>query len=162
MEHFIDLTGLFAGETDAISYGFVIDISGVNDDIKSGTATVKADASSHAGSVDLKLTITMDYKAECSRCLKELSLTSVYEKVLPVCMELIDSDNDEYLITENGMIDIAAAAVDVIVLESPSKLLCSPDCKGLCVKCGADLNKGKCGCTAKDIDPRLLKLKELL
>ena len=48
-----------------------------------------------------------------------------------------------------------------VALEMPSKNLCRPDCKGLCPKCGADLNEGDCGCPKDErVDPRLEKLKD--
>ena len=43
----------------------------------------------------------------------------------------------------------------------PSKFLCDDDCKGLCPKCGANLNEGPCECK-KDIDPRFEALLSLL
>ena len=43
----------------------------------------------------------------------------------------------------------------------PSKILCKPDCKGLCYKCGKNLNLGDCGCK-KDVDPRMEALLQLL
>lgn len=39
---------------------------------------------------------------------------------------------------------------DAIMLEIPPKLLCSEDCKGLCQKCGANLNEVDCGCNLND------------
>ena len=49
----------------------------------------------------------------------------------------------------------------VFVLNMDSKLLCSDDCKGLCCRCGKNLNDGPCSCE-KEIDPRLAALKQLL
>lgn len=43
----------------------------------------------------------------------------------------------------------------------PTKMLCKPDCKGLCCKCGKNLNDGPCDCQ-KDVDPRLEALLQLL
>ena len=40
--------------------------------------------------------------------------------------------------------------------------LCKPDCKGLCPQCGKNLNEGKCGCSARQVDPRLEILKKLI
>ncbi len=39
---------------------------------------------------------------------------------------------------------------EAILVELPSRPLCSPDCKGLCPHCGADLNEGPCACP-KDV-----------
>ena len=160
MEHSIDLTGLFSGEEHFIYDEFVMDISGVNDDIKKGTASIKADAASRAGNVEIRLRMDLRYDVECSRCLKPLHIQSGIDRTVYACMSLIDNDNDEYIICENGKIDLASAATDIILLESPSKFLCKEDCKGLCLKCGADLNSGDCGCSRKELDPRLAKLKE--
>jgi len=41
-------------------------------------------------------------------------------------------------------------------------VLCDEDCKGLCPKCGQDLNQGQCGCVTKEIDPRLAVLQKFL
>ena len=42
-----------------------------------------------------------------------------------------------------------------------TKTLCSEDCKGLCPRCGANLNDGPCGCK-REVDPRLAVLAKLL
>lgn len=51
---------------------------------------------------------------------------------------------------------------DQLLLALPQKLLCTPGCKGICPRCGANLNKGSCGCPQGDVDPRLLPLMDLL
>jgi uncharacterized protein len=40
--------------------------------------------------------------------------------------------------------------------------LCRPDCRGLCIECGKNLNEGPCDCVVESIDSRLAELKELL
>ena len=47
------------------------------------------------------------------------------------------------------------------VLNMDSKLLCSEDCKGLCSRCGANLNLGPCDCKPEP-DPRFAALQQLL
>jgi uncharacterized protein len=42
-----------------------------------------------------------------------------------------------------------------------TKFLCREDCKGLCARCGKNLNLGPCGC-GKEIDPRFAVLEQLL
>ena len=41
-----------------------------------------------------------------------------------------------------------------IYMNLPSKKLCKNDCKGLCPKCGKNLNEGDCGCDTREADPR--------
>ena len=59
---------------------------------------------------------------------------------------------------EADLDDILTTAV---VLNLDSQLLCKPDCKGLCARCGKDLNEGPCGCQPER-DPRLQVLEKLL
>ena len=49
-----------------------------------------------------------------------------------------------------------------IEMEFPIRFLCKEDCRGLCQRCGRNLNEGECGCTQKEIDPRLEPLRALL
>ena len=48
---------------------------------------------------------------------------------------------------------------DDILLDLPTKFLCTDDCKGLCPTCGKDLNDGPCQCVKHSLDPlwRFLK-----
>ena len=48
-----------------------------------------------------------------------------------------------------------------LVLAMDSKHVCRADCKGLCPRCGADLNEGPCACRP-ETDPRLAALAQLL
>ena len=43
----------------------------------------------------------------------------------------------------------------------PMKVLCKEDCKGLCPKCGKNLNEGECGCDTSHVDPRFESLRAL-
>ena len=58
-------------------------------------------------------------------------------------------------------LDIERLTLEDIYFALPSKVLCDDDCKGLCSKCGANLNEGPCECK-KDIDPRFEALLSLL
>jgi uncharacterized protein len=62
----------------------------------------------------------------------------------------------------NGILDLTEALREQIVLDLPMRSLCRPDCRGLCIECGKNLNEGPCGCVVESIDPRLAELKELL
>ena len=57
--------------------------------------------------------------------------------------------------------DLDEVVTTAFVLAMDTKNLCSEDCKGLCAKCGADLNLGPCGCRP-DVDPRWAALAQLL
>ena len=61
---------------------------------------------------------------------------------------------------ESGLIEPDDALRQEAVLNMPSRILCRPDCKGLCPTCGADLNEGPCACVPEDeINPKFAALK---
>jgi uncharacterized protein len=56
-------------------------------------------------------------------------------------------------------LDLAPAIREQILLSLPVAPLCREDCKGLCPRCGKDLNDGECGCDRTVLDPRWAALK---
>ena len=46
----------------------------------------------------------------------------------------------------NELIDLTADIREAILLALPMNFVCSQACRGLCVQCGANLNKGPCAC----------------
>lgn len=99
---------------------------------------------------------------ECVRCLDEA--------IVPVDISLDElfyyppqaAPPGEPFVGEDGMIDLGPLVRELSLLAVPIKVLCRPDCLGLCQECGANLNEGECGCPAEEIDPRLAGLQQLL
>lgn len=58
-------------------------------------------------------------------------------------------------------LDVNGLLWEEFVLALPVKPLCSENCKGLCPECGQDLNAGGCGCSEKQLDPRMAALRGL-
>ena len=56
---------------------------------------------------------------------------------------------------------ILAILYTCFVFDMDAKMLCKPDCAGLCDGCGANLNHEKCNCK-KPVDPRWAVLEQLL
>jgi uncharacterized protein len=73
-----------------------------------------------------------------------------------------DEDATHLRILAGGVpeLDLAGLCGEEFVLALPVKVLCAPDCKGLCPACGANLNETSCGC-AGEADPRLAVLRGL-
>ena len=115
----------------------------------------------HAGALELTGTARSLLDLACDRCGKEFSR----EKGVPLdCLladELEDEENDEIVLLEGSEVDLDELVTTAFVLAMDTKNLCSEDCKGLCAKCGADLNLGPCGCRP-EVDPRLAALAQLL
>jgi uncharacterized protein len=59
-------------------------------------------------------------------------------------------------------IDIADLVRESLLLAQPLKKLCKEECKGLCPKCGINLNVSTCSCNKEIMDPRLMVLQQFL
>ena len=86
--------------------------------------------------------ITFTVQGACSRCLEpakefvEIEFDEVFSQ-RPI--------DDEYRY-KSGKVDLTEMANDKILSGQPSILLCNENCKGLCPKCGCNLNLGDCSC----------------
>jgi uncharacterized protein len=74
---------------------------------------------------------------------------------------LIEETELDEAYVENGEIDLAEVVREQILLDLPEQVYCSDDCKGLCPKCGSNLNLIDCNCIFSEIDPRWAALKGL-
>ena len=101
-----------------------------------------------------------EHATECSRCLKNVSFEASIK--LSELYGFPPSDEAEFSISEDGELDLAPLVRELIVLEQPSRILCQPDCVGLCPTCGADHNVESCLCEEDNLDPRLSVLQSLL
>lgn len=78
---------------------------------------------------------------ECGRCLKPVSPEI---RVTDIAMDFDRPAREE--------LDISEAVREEALLVLPFNLICSEDCKGICGRCGADLNEGDCDCPPEE-DP---------
>ncbi len=112
------------------------------------------------------LTLTGELEARmlcrCDRCGGEFALDKTLELNVPLSAHIDDEGDDAEVFPLDGDgIELDEVLTSVFILSTDSKLLCSPDCKGLCPSCGKNLNEGPCSCS-KPIDPRLAVLGQLL
>ena len=128
---------------------------------------VKGDITNTAGYMRMRLDMSVDYTAECARCLApvngEFSL-SLEKTVAPrnLLGDLDEDKLDDYAIIEDGFLDMDEQLRAQLEMEFPVRFLCREDCKGLCQRCGKNLNEGKCDCVEKETDPRFAPLQKLL
>jgi uncharacterized protein len=102
---------------------------------------------------------------DCDRCNSNFNttITNSYKMVYFIGMEPENSDsiNVVYMLADEDKIILDADIRDYALLAVPMKRLCNEDCKGLCIRCGKNLNEGDCGCNSENIDDRWLPLVEL-
>ena len=151
---------------ESVSYSAVVDLS----DLQYGTCfpvtePVKAEGTvrNTAGVLVMKGEITTTIHGTCDRCASEFDRDVVIPIDAVLVTELANEENeDEWVFTlEGDSADLDDIVRTVFVLNMDSKLLCSDDCKGLCCRCGKNLNDGPCNCQ-KELDPRFAALKQLL
>ena len=159
----LDVRSILSGETDRISIDYTLssdDLPKINDVEFADNIHVTGEFKNTAGYMTLSLVCAIGYKSVCARCLKELegTLNVNFEKTVCEEGDLQNQENDDYIEISDCIIDVDEAIIEDIILNFPAKLLCVEDCKGLCPKCGADLNEKGCSCVTKEIDPRLAPL----
>ncbi len=148
------------GELDLESPGFRL----------TGDVQVNGEVAMRAAQIDVKGSIHADAEVECARCLTALRHKLAVdfavgyvtpenfsvEKEREVAPDDLDTD-----VLDSDRIDLKEVAREQILLNLPEQVFCKPDCKGLCRKCGADLNLIDCNCDLDETDPRWAALKNL-
>ena len=99
----------------------------------------------------------------CDRCASDFDRFVEFPLDVVLVTELTNEENeDEWVFPlEGDSADLEDIVRTVFVLNLDSKLLCKEDCKGLCCRCGKNLNHEACNCQ-KELDPRFAALKQLL
>jgi len=95
---------------------------------------------------------------DCRRC-----LGPVTGEVTVDFQELFEErprEGESYRLGHDS-IDMEPLVREALLLDLPLAPLCSPGCRGLCPRCGADLNLGPCGCPAPPADARWAALDVL-
>ena len=110
----------------------------------------------------IKAILKFSVHHQCDRCLTAFIKDYEIEFSDEIANESSTREADEYIPYSNSRVLLTEAVYKCVFSEMDIKNICKPDCKGLCGKCGADLNEKSCDCREEEIDPRLLKLKELL
>ena len=111
------------------------------------------------------LTLTGETRARlrciCDRCGREYEREAVFPLDTVLAAELEDEENPDVFLLQDDCVELDEVLATAFVLGLDSKLLCRPDCKGVCPQCGHNLNEGPCSCKP-EADSRLAVLGQLL
>ena len=110
------------------------------------------------GAVDVTLSIP------CGRCLEEVPTQICFDidKKLDISEGILVDDEmeeNDYLI--GFELDVDKLVYAEILVNWPMRVLCKDDCEGICKVCGANLNKGDCGCQRTELDPRMAAIQDI-
>ena len=100
-----------------------------------GDLKLRAVVSKITNALNVEADLSVALRASCSRCLADVDIN--FAKKLKLSYPI--SNGQE-------MLDLDQDIREEIILDYPLKALCRPDCKGLCPRCGKNLNIGKCNC----------------
>jgi uncharacterized protein len=117
------------------------------------------------GEVVVRGRVSGALKQECRRCLEPVE-GRVDQNVTLVFVSTVDGeDADEGDVhtydPARGSLDLSRAVREELILAANPYVVCDPECRGLCPRCGANLNEGPCGCAEEEIDPRWEALRAL-
>lgn len=108
----------------------------------------------------------------CSRCLEDIRKVvhlEIEEEFLPETD--IDTGakinsprefDENFYIGQNHVLDLTEAVNQYIYMGTSMKPMCRPDCKGLCMTCGVNLNEGECECDQVRRDPKWGSLLDMV
>lgn len=108
----------------------------------------------------IKATIVMS----CDRCLSDVKkqFDIAYNNEIDMNETGLQTGADEeYPFIEDKQFCTEQFVYNEILTRLPMKVLCKEDCKGLCPKCGQNLNNGSCDCERAEIDPRMSKFQDV-
>ncbi|MGN0484564.1 MAG: YceD family protein [Lachnospiraceae bacterium] len=106
----------------------------------------------------------------CDRCLEDVPTKihlSIDRKFALQPEAVSDKQENEIELMEDAAymdgcnLDVDELIYDEILVNWPAKVLCKPDCKGICRKCGANLNLRQCTCDQTEPDPRMAAIQDI-
>jgi len=114
-------------------------------------------------------TIAVAANASCARCAEDFPMTTHRRFRYVLAPRVIGDeaegdlrrDDLEFTLYSGDEVDLTPMVREQVFLALTGRPLCRDDCAGLCARCGANLNEGRCACRAETHDPRLAVLRSL-
>ena len=125
--------------------------------------SIEGQVKNEAGVLLLSAVLRTNLHCVCDRCCTEYveEYSETVQAVLVQELAHQENEDDWTFLLQGTDADLEDIMNTAFILNLDSKMLCSPDCKGLCGTCGKNLNEGPCDCK-KELDPRLAVLAQLL
>ena len=160
----VDVGPLLRGEAKRLELDYMLSPEQMDGIIFDSDARVTGYITDNAGYMRLVLKAELRYHGECARCLAPVDgvFSLDFERTVTTEGTLTEQqleESDEYVVLNGSELDVDEPLREELLLGVPMRLLCSEDCEGLCPHCGKPKRDGDCGCTGKEIDPRLAILK---
>ena len=127
--------------------------------------TAVFDAETDGDEIRMTLRAKALVHGECARCLDPVEREETVEAEWTAKERDLDDPDFDLPLDEKGHLDVDEWLSQEFLFQIPTVLLCSPDCAGLCPRCGK--KKAECVCPPEEeetapADARLAILKSLL
>jgi len=136
---------------------------------QAGPLVVNAEAELAGKEIRVRGRISGVVEAACDRCLEQARLPVELDFDLPyrpmeeiAREEEVEVEEDELAVGffSGDGVNLADLVGEQIFLSLPMKILCRPDCRGLCPVCGVNRNAKECGCSLQREDSPFALLKK--
>lgn len=166
----IDLTKAFARDDHTLSFETELEMNSIvyggeqfeilkKEPVKLTVHHAKKRCITVSGVTNLEIAIP------CDRCLKDVSVSFAVDLNCQIDFENLEENPEQALeisnFMEENMLDVDALVCNEIMVLWPTKILCSASCKGICKKCGKNLNEGSCNCDQTELDPRMAAIRDI-
>ena len=161
----IDLKQVFVNDNFTLPLKYALDLSHIDymgEYPLKKPVEIAGEIVNKASVVRLEAEISFEFDASCDRCGARTAKTHTLKVSKSLATSIEGEDSDTIVTVPDMKFNLDEFLYAEVITNLPMKHLCSESCKGLCVKCGKNLNEGECGCQRKEIDPRLSALADLL
>lgn len=157
----VDISNLTVGNSLPISFSTdFLSPSNYNFSVDNISVNVFGDMVKQGDIFVLRAECTSVLYYDCGTCLTPVSCNISFSVDETFTSSEIDGEKDQWQFI-GKIIDIKEAIYMNLIMNIPMKLVCVDDCKGLCFKCGKNLNEGDCSCDRVPKDPRFEVLYSL-
>lgn len=161
----IDFKKIRNAVEEKVEFDYSIDLSDYEhllEKIFPNPILIQGNVTNHLGIIKLFVNCKTMLSCSCGRCLKQVNPD--YEVIIDNVLSTMPNENDadDTFVVLTDKLELDDIIIPAVILELEMSYLCDEDCKGLCPKCGTDLNQGKCTCDTRIIDPRLAVLQQFL
>lgn len=109
--------------------------------------------------------VSLSLMIPCDRCLEPVRLPFQLEIDQELDMNQTEeerlADLDEQFYVSGYNLDVDQLVGNELTLNLPMKILCGEACKGICNRCGTNLNRGTCDCAQRPLDPRMSVIQDI-
>ncbi len=132
--------------------------------VAGGTVPARLDVTAMTDGVSFRLRFAAEYSGPCARCLEPATWSANVDAYAVHDADAPEDDDDlrsEHVDDQTNLLDVSAWAREEVGLRFPTRVLCRPDCRGLCGECGINLNEHPDHAHEKPVDSRWDALRDL-